>query len=142
MIDPAVTNLPPHLDHVTVDDHGCWLWGGYVLPNGYGTVYWWGKKRLVHRLSYEALVGPIPEGLVIDHLCRTRRCLNPSHMEPVTRGENVLRGVGPTAMLARQTHCKNGHPLAGANLYMARNGRNCRICRASARRAFRERTGR
>ncbi len=75
------------------------------------------------------LVGPIPDGLYVDHLCRTPACINPAHMELVTNGENVLRGVCPAALNARKTHCKRGHPLDGANLrILVSGGRNCREC--------------
>src|SRR3989304_2992011 len=78
------------------------------IRSGYGRVWCNGRMQMVHRLIYEALVGPIPNGLTIDHLCRVRRCVNPDHMEPVTMLVNCLRGEGPTAKQARQTHCKNG----------------------------------
>jgi HNH endonuclease len=71
----------------------CWLWSGARTAAGYGARWLDGRTRYVHRLSYEALVGPIPEGLTIDHLCHNRACCNPAHMEVVTRSENGRRGA-------------------------------------------------
>lgn len=74
-------------------------------------------------------VGPIPEGMDLDHTCRNRGCVNPEHLEPVTTQVNTLRGIGPTAENARKTHCKHGHPLEGDNLYVDPEGkRKCRAC--------------
>jgi hypothetical protein len=70
----------------------CWLWTGAVDAKGYGRVLTPDGHRPAHRLAYELAVGPIPDGLVIDHLCRTPGCINPDHLEPVTRRENTLRG--------------------------------------------------
>lgn len=88
-----------------------------------------------HRFAYELLVGPIPAGLVADHTCRNKACVNPEHIDIVTNRENVLRGEGVTAQLARQTHCKRGHELSGDNLIIQTNGaRQCRECRRMRRR--------
>ena len=87
----------------------CWLWGGSHTRNGYGqaTGRDWRKKVLPHRVAYELLVGPIPEGMQLDHLCRTLLCVNPDHLEIVTHYENHQRGYK-----AKKTHCRRGHPLA------------------------------
>jgi hypothetical protein len=111
----------------------CWVWTGGVMSgrHQYGRVHVGAAKyRPAHRVAYEMLVGPIPEGLDLDHLCRNRVCVNPAHLEPVTNHENILRGTGPTAINARKTHCKRGHPLNGDNLVALRNSneRKCRIC--------------
>jgi hypothetical protein len=88
------------------------------------------KLRLAHRLSYEEFVGPIPESHDIDHLCGQRACLNPAHLDPVTHRENLRRGGGFAGVNARKTHCKQGHPLEGANVYEhPTNGRYCRECK-------------
>ena len=102
----------------------CWLWTGCQTPKGYGRF----AHRRAHRMAYEYLVGPIPEGLVIDHLCRVRHCVNPAHMEVVTAGENVLRGIGVSAKNRTKTHCPQGHPLDGDNLYVNQDKRMCRKC--------------
>lgn len=95
-----------------VDASGsCWLWTAYVDPTGYGRFGVGGTMRRAHRVVWETLVGPVPDGLELDHLCRVRRCVNPDHLEPVTRRENVRRGVA--ALLQRQkTHCPSGHSYA------------------------------
>lgn len=108
----------------------CWLWTGCLTERGYGLFWLRGNVR-AHRFSYETFVGPIPDGLVIDHLCRTRACVNPDHLEPVTDRENVLRGTGPTAKNARALTCQNGHEFTIENTY-TRPGygdRQCRTCR-------------
>ena len=75
-----------------VDDNGCWIWTAATVPAGYGIIaVTHGVLRRAHRLSYEFIVGPIPEGLDLDHLCRVRPCINPYHLEPVTRAENLNR---------------------------------------------------
>lgn len=107
----------------------CWLWTRPVYGPGYAR-FWDGESQvLAHRWIYEQIVGPIPTGLTIDHLCRVRHCVNPAHMEPVTNRENIMRGEGITAVRARQTHCPNGHERSEANTYWRPNGtRYCRIC--------------
>jgi hypothetical protein len=85
--------------------------------------------KAAHRLFYEQLVGPIPDGLQLDHLCRVRHCVNPDHLEPVTQTANVLRGIGPTAVNAGKTHCVHGHPFTPDNTYINKQGnRHCRAC--------------
>lgn len=109
---------------------GCWVWTASTYPSGYGAFgVAPGKVNCAHRFAYELLVGPIPEGLQLDHLCRTRLCVNPVHLEPVTIAENVLRGIGPSATNARKTHCIHGHPFDEANTKIDREGfRHCRAC--------------
>lgn len=108
-------------------ESGCWIWQGSVAPNGYGKV---GKGYLVHRVAYEAAVGPIPAGLDIDHLCRVRCCCNPAHLEPVTRRENMLRSPIRPRFGVRKSHCPQGHAYEGANVYFRKDGgRDCMACR-------------
>lgn len=115
-----------------VDDAGCWVWQAAFDKDGYGRLWWGGQTRRAHRVYYTQLVGEIPGCLEIDHLCRVRCCVNPAHMEPVTKLENVMRGVGPSAQNARKMHCAHGHPLSGKNLYVLRTAdgtkRRCRVC--------------
>lgn len=121
-------------------DNGCIEWTAYVGENGYGRFYVDGRGALAHRWSYQFHVGPIPDGLVIDHLCRNTRCVNPDHLEPVTNAENVLRGMGPLAAAARGqavTHCPDGHPYDEANTYVGGHGRTCLTCkRVQARESY------
>ena len=109
----------------------CWNWIGVKNSGGYGQLQVKGRMVYAHRYAYELLTGPIPSGLTIDHLCRNRACVYPAHMEPVSRGGNVLRGEAPTAYNARKTHCKHGHPFNAANTYfrLDRKGRMCRECK-------------
>lgn len=116
---------------------GCWLWQGARTEDGYGRYRHEGApQRRAHRFAYETAVGPIPAGLVLDHLCRTPSCVNPDHLEPVTTRENTLRGVSAAAQLAAASECKRGHPLVGDNLILERRPnrsigfqRRCRTCR-------------
>ena len=125
---------------------GCWLWVGTVNDRGYGT-FWNGKKTYrAHRFSYEMHIGPIKEGLEIDHLCRIKTCVNPDHLEAVTHRENVLRGNAGQEFAEKQrskTHCPQGHPYSGNNLYINPLGhRGCRICKKDTMRRFYERKNR
>ena len=107
----------------------CWLWEGCVA-RGYGLFWQDGKLMTAHRVAYQMMISSIPPKLQIDHLCRVRHCVNPSHMEPVTPRENVLRGQGITAQKHRQTTClRHGHPLDIVNTYIDNRGyRNCKLC--------------
>ena len=114
---------------------GCWLWPTVDRQTGYGRISVGGSAQSTHRFAYQTFVGPIPEGYVVDHLCRVRACCNPAHLEPVTNRENTIRGLAP--LLARTRHaattcCPSGHPYDEANTYYNRNGQ--RSCRACARR--------
>jgi HNH endonuclease len=111
---------------------GCWEWQGYRTQDGYGQ-FWDGEAQaLTHRWSYEHHVGPIPNTLVIDHLCRNPPCVNPTHLECVPMKTNTERGYLYhvfAAKAAAQTHCKRGHPLSGENLRIdCRGDRACRAC--------------
>jgi hypothetical protein len=112
--------------------NSCWLWRAESVHKfGYGRFSLRGKHVEAHRYAYENCIGPIPKGLQIDHLCRVPACVNPKHLEVVTRKENLLRGFSPMAILARRTHClRGGHPLSGENLFINAHGqRECYICR-------------
>lgn len=109
---------------------GCWLWIGNTSNTNYGMYYTDpAKRRVAHRVSYETLVGPVPDELVLDHLCRTRCCVNPDHLEPVTMAENVYRGIGPSAINLTRTHCPHGHEYSDDNTHVTRRGwRVCKTC--------------
>lgn len=106
----------------------CWVWDGYISKYGYGRVKVNYKFKHVHRAVYEMLVSPIQDGLVLDHLCRNRACCNPSHLEPVTVKENILRGIGLASINSKKTCCKYGHPYDADNTYILKNKRYCKIC--------------
>ena len=100
-----------------------------------------GREVGAHRFVFEALSGTVPDGLELDHICRTRSCVNPEHLEPVSHRENVLRGVSPSAARARQAACSKGHPLVDANLRIQRSAnRTKRVCRMCARERTRKLT--
>lgn len=118
---------------------GCILWTGAVQSSGYGSVTnGRGGTMLVHRREWENVNGAIPEGMTIDHLCRTKLCMNVEHMEVVTRGENSRRAVV-------KSHCLKGHPLSGDNLSVSVNsvdGYERRVCKACRRGYAQERYNR
>lgn len=120
-----------------VAENGCHIWQGAMNGSGYGVVGVEGRNRYVHRLRYEREVGPIPEGMHLDHfVCDNPSCCNPAHVRPVTPRENLLRGNTVNAAHAAKTHCPQGHPYAGDNLRVTprTGGRQCRAC--DRRRAF------
>jgi hypothetical protein len=137
-VKPIEERLFPKVDATGI----CWLWTGAKARNGYGVI---NKGRradgvsVVHRVVWELLVGPIPDGTELDHVCRIRACCNPDHLEPVTRAVNVARG-SRRAGAPRKTHCKNGHPYTPENtLPNGPRGRACRECMNAANRRYRAR---
>lgn len=139
----AAIALQRALRRAVYEASGCITWPGYKTGNGYGITQVRDpepRRVLVHRLAYEVLVGPIPAGLDLDHLCRVRHCLNVLHLEPVSRSTNLLRGDGPRLTRERKAAiatCPAGHPYDEANTYRHGTRRHCRAChreRARARR--------
>jgi hypothetical protein len=116
---------------------GCWLWTGFINPTGYGTLTVGSRVdgsyrpgMLAHRASYEALVGPVPDGQEIDHLCGNKACVNPAHLDPVTRSEHTKRES------KRLTACRRGHPRTPENVYVDAQGRHhCLVCKRDRARA-------
>ena len=121
-------------------DSLCWVWTASLRPSGYAQVHFKKRTRIVHHLVYELTQPEYEEGLDLDHLCRLRCCVNPSHLEPVTRGENLGRGEGLIWMeRAKITHCPQGHPYSGDNLGHDGKGRRCRTCDARRKREYKQR---
>lgn len=124
---------------------GCWRWmGSFMHDSGYAQLHvklrdgrW--SVTVAHRVAYEIYRGPIPDGLVLDHLCRNRWCVNPQHLEAVSDRTNILRGTGFSARHARKTHCPQGHEYDLLNTYVDKRGlRHCRACFRERARARRE----
>lgn len=138
---PVIDRL---LANVKEDEHGCWIWTGYCKPAGYGQITpgkdeWHSRTAYTHVIAYHFLVGPVPEGKQLDHLCRVRRCCNPEHLEPVTSGVNTKRGQAPHVVAHRENRCIKGHLLDAANSYVnpTTGWRRCRTCRAAYMKAYR-----
>lgn len=144
---PAVEQLPPRmqskiqleLSPIAGLPGFCWAWTGAIQSKGYGSVQHDGRRQSTHRLAYSLLIGTIPAGLEIDHLCRNRRCCNPAHLEPVTRKVNAERS-GPATKL----YCVHGHKLVGDNLIIKKRGertsvRNCRTCQVNSKQRYNDR---
>lgn len=125
---------------------GCWRWKQRLTGNGYGQFSVSGRAIYAHRVAYVLNGGVIPDGYVIDHLCRNRWCVNPVHLEPVTQRENARRGIRPKSGATRRnilplgrataTHCGRGHEWNTRTTYLSPSGtRNCRLCANALRRA-------
>lgn len=128
--------LPPRIASKisSVLPSGCWKWEA-ALTSGYGVVWWEGRLQRAHRVIYTLLIGPIPEGLELDHVrdrgCMTRACVNPEHCEPVTGIVNNSRSDSISARNARKTECLRGHAFTTSNTYVAKRerGKTERFCR-------------
>ncbi len=125
-----------------VEDRGfrnpCWIWKGSPDKLGYCRITFRGKRQMAHRFAYEFLIGPFPEGLEPDHLCRNRSCVNPDHIEPVTHAVNMARSLNPNNIAHETRICRRGHPQTAETSYVSRRGETiCRICRNARSRRFR-----
>lgn len=127
-----------HESYAVDETTGCWLWTSYRAKNGYAQISVAGRLTLAHRFSYELHVGPIADGLQLDHVyergCRHKHCVRPDHLEPVTHQENALRAK------ALVTACPQGHPYDEINTSRRPNGwRTCKECNRQRARRVRER---
>jgi HNH endonuclease len=137
-MSPAFAPLQERITaKLVIQPDGCVVWTGARNRKGYGLVWNVFGSTYAHRAFYELMIGPIPPGMQIDHLCRNRACCNIEHMEVVTPRENALRGKSFSAINARKTHCANGHPYDEANTIRRGNRRECRTCRRGAQRRWR-----
>lgn len=115
----------------------CWLSNYTRRSDGYTKIDIGGKTVYCHRFAFERLKGPVPDGLTLDRLCRIRHCVNPDHLDPVTRRVNTLRGESPTAVAHVSDICKWGHDLGDA--YQYPHGRQCRTCTTNRTKIYRQR---
>lgn len=128
----TILTLPRFWSKVAESPSGCWIWTG-GLSNGYSSFKYDGERIAGHLLTYRAMIGKVPVGLELDHLCRVRRCVNPYHLDAVPKRVNILRGEGPTARHARQDDCgKDGHGPYIVRTFKAKARRVCRDCEREA----------
>jgi hypothetical protein len=115
--------------------NNCWNWIGAITRDGYGAFQVTSKKTIrAHRLSFEMSKGMIPVGLVLDHICNNKKCVNPEHLRAVTNWENIKRSNAICSVNARVTHCPKGHPYDDVNTYhLPKGGRGCKACRLQVR---------
>lgn len=125
-------SMPQRIDRwmrrsVTADSE-CWVWTGARTRNGYGQLVIHGKHYMAHRVFYGYFIAEVPDGLDLDHLCRTRSCVNPWHLEPVPRSLNLRRGDTKRTHMSSRTHCPQGHPYDAENTALRNGHRTCRTC--------------
>lgn len=115
------------------DPARCWDWTGHIGKNGYAYACYNGKGTTAYRAAWMHLIGPIPEGYEVDHLCKNPKCVNPRHLEPVPPYVNNMRSNSPASLAAKKTHCIRGHPFSFENTAIIRrkrgkSDRRCKIC--------------
>ena len=138
-----MSNVERFMKYVSPEPNcGCWLWTGFSDKDGYGK-FWINERKMsvaAHRVSYELYASKIPDGHVIDHMCRVRSCVNPDHLRVVTQLINVRENnSSPCSLNARKTHCKHGHELTEENVCLVRDGRACKVCIKLRMRIYRAR---
>lgn len=117
----------------------CWEWTGSKTRNGYGQLKIGGVAMMAHRAFYEHFITEIPDGLDLDHLCRMRACVNPWHLDPVSRSVNLYRAETLGKYNLKKTHCPHGHEYSAANTRFTRTGsRCCRTCERLRQQALRD----
>lgn len=126
-------------DHHTQDGE-CWVWTGTRDRDWYGTFYFRGANRRAHRVSWYAMNGPIPDGMVINHTCRNRACVNPQHLNCITVGENATRDSASRSYVnSQKTTCRNGHPFDRVVTWAGKSQRVCSVCDRARRAAAKRR---
>jgi hypothetical protein len=132
------------LRKIAVDENGCWIWLGFIKPKGYGQAWYQGRDQMAHRVVWELLVGPIPDGLFVDHDgpngCSVRRCVNPNHLCLVTARESNVSQPSGTKIASGGLRCQRGHDLTSERAFkVAKSGkRTCRECANETKRRWRE----
>ncbi len=129
-----VNTIDSIMDQLILQEDGCWTWPKYLRPNGYANVYFGGKRKYVHRLIFEHVYGPIPEGLEPDHCCLNKACAHPDHLELVTHQENCVRRQ--TTIDPSRTHCTRGHDWNENRQVTSQGRQRCRSCAQDALRRY------
>ena len=124
-----------------VMESGCWEWTGSISTQGYGRISENNRPLYAHRVSYEMHKGPIPDGLVVDHICRVRSCVNPDHLQAITNSENLLSGTAPTVLLHWLKRCKQGHDMTDPRNVYVRPDNGRRACHECIRQRSRKTAG-
>lgn len=139
---PRTLPIQKFIERTRRDENGCLIWTATINSAGYGN-FKVGKISSAHRFAYEYFIGPIPDGLDIDHLCRNRACCDPLHLEAVPRRINLARGQMPNMVTHRTRRCKRGHEFGDDDYYASKGAarRTCRICHKAAAKKWRERFG-
>jgi hypothetical protein len=126
----ATARALANLIRFSLIDDGCWEWAGDFYPNGYGRCHTGGagKAQGAHRVAFEVFNGPIPEGLVVNHLCENKGCVRPDHLVATTPRANTMYSDTPARRNLNKTHCARGHAFAETAFYSGTTSRRCRTC--------------